>query len=198
MKFLTVGGFLGSGKTSFLLRLARHMTEKLGIEKIVILENEIGKISIDDMVIRSAGYEVKGMFAGCVCCTMAGELPLTVKAIEADLRPDWIIMEATGMAFPQNVKENLMTTLGLESRVCCLVDAKRWNRLLKPMEHLLPLQLQEADTVLINKTDLVDAETLDAVRESVKTFCGGAEVFSVSAEAGIDGCILDTVLGLGV
>ena len=113
MNFLVVGGFLGSGKTSFILRLAHHMIDDLGINKIVILENEIGEIGIDDQVLRGSGYEVKGMFSGCVCCTMAGELPTNVKTIEKDLNPDWIIMEATGMAFPQNVKENLADTLGI-------------------------------------------------------------------------------------
>ena len=67
MNFLVVGGFLGSGKTSFILRLAHHMIDDLGIEKIVILENEIGEIGVDDQVLRGAGYEVKGMFSVLSC-----------------------------------------------------------------------------------------------------------------------------------
>ena len=42
MKILLVGGFLGSGKTSFILKLAHHMIDDLGISNIVIIENEIG------------------------------------------------------------------------------------------------------------------------------------------------------------
>lgn len=196
MNFLIIGGFLGAGKTSLLLQLTAYMQEKLGIEKTVILENEIGQVGIDDRVLAGAGYQVRGMFAGCVCCTMAGELPLTVKAIEQDMAPDWIIMETTGMAFPQNVKENLSDTLGIDARICCLTDAKRWPRLLKPMEHLLPLQLKEADVVLINKIDLVDEEAMDAVRESVTGFCAPeTEIFPVSINSGIDIDILDRILG---
>ena len=198
MNFLIIGGFLGSGKTSLLLQLAAYMREKLGIEKTVILENEIGKVGIDDRVLSGAGYSVKGMFAGCVCCTMAGELSLTVKAVMEDIAPEWIIMEATGMAFPQNVKENLADALGIDARVCCLVDAKRWPRLLKPMEHLLPLQLKEADVVLINKIDLVDEEALCSVRESAAGFCGPqAEIFEVSLNSEISTEILDRILGSG-
>ena len=196
MKFLIIGGFLGSGKTSLLLRLAARMRDGLGVGKIVILENEIGQVSVDDRVLAGAGYSVRGMTAGCVCCTLAGELPLTVKAIEKDMDPDWIIMEATGMAFPQNVKENLSDTLGIDARIYCLVDAKRWPRLLKPMAHLLPMQLKEADAVLINKIDLLDETALAAVRESVAGFCAPeTRIFPVSINGGIDEGVLDFILG---
>ena len=196
MNFLIIGGFLGSGKTSLLLQLAAYMRDRLGIGKTVILENEIGKVGIDDLVLSGAGYSVRGMLAGCVCCTMAGELPLTVQAIERELAPEWIIMEATGMAFPQNVKENLAETLGIDARICCLVDAKRWPRLLKPLEHLLPLQLKEADAVLINKIDLIDESTLASVRESVAGFCSpDTRIFPVSINNGLGEGILDRILG---
>lgn len=196
MNFLIIGGFLGSGKTSLLLQLATYMREKLGIEKTVILENEIGKVGIDDRILSGVGYNVRGMFAGCVCCTLADELSLTVKAVERDMAPEWIIMEATGMAFPQNVKENLADSLGIDARICCLVDAKRWPRLLKPMEHLLPLQLKEADVVLINKIDLIGEDELGSVRESVAGFCEPeTEIFPVSLNSKIDACILDNILG---
>ena len=196
MNFLIIGGFLGSGKTSLLLQLIAHMRETLGIEKTVILENEIGKVGIDDRILSGAGYDVRGMFAGCVCCTMAGEMSLTVRAIERDIAPEWLIMEATGMAFPQNVRENLHDALGVESRICCLVDAKRWPRLLKPMEHLLPQQLKGAETVLINKTDLIDENALRSVRESVTGFCEPeAAIFPVSMNQKVDACILDRILG---
>ena len=198
MNFLIIGGFLGSGKTSLLLQLAKYMSDDLGIEKTVILENEIGKVGIDDRVLSGSGYEVKGLLAGCVCCTMAGELSLTVRNIEKEIDPDWIIMEATGMAFPQNIKENLRDGLGIDGRICCLVDAKRWNRLLKPMEHLLPFQLKESDIVLVNKTDLVDAGTLDEVCESVASFCEKPVIYRVSLNGDIDKDILDMILGRGV
>ena len=198
MNFLIIGGFLGSGKTSLLLQLARYMSEDLGIKKTVILENEIGKVGIDDRVLAGAGYDVRGMFAGCVCCTMAGELSLTVKAIEQEIAPEWIIMEATGMAFPQNVQDNLRDALGLDSRICCLADAKRWPRLLKPMEHLLPLQLKNADTVLINKTDLIDGDALRSVEESVSGFCERAKIFKVCLNENVGTDVLDSILGRGV
>ena len=168
MKILLVGGFLGSGKTSVILKLAHHMIEDLGISNIVILENEIGEISVDDKVLAGAGYQVRGLFAGCVCCTLAGELPSSVKQIERDINPDWIIMEATGVAFPCNIKENLTNALGMECHIVCLADAKRWKRLYNAMDNLLEYQLRDADLILVNKADLVDEATLAEVEEMIR------------------------------
>ena len=52
VKFLIVGGFLGSGKTSFILALARYLVQTRGITKVAILENEIGEVGVDDRVLR--------------------------------------------------------------------------------------------------------------------------------------------------
>ena len=194
MKILIVGGFLGSGKTSVILKLAHHMIEDLGISNIVILENEIGEISVDDKVLAGAGYQVRGLFAGCVCCTLAGELPSSVKQIERDINPDWIIMEATGVAFPCNIKENLTNALGMECHIVCLADAKRWKRLYNAMANLLEYQLRDADLVLVNKADLVDEATLAEVMESVRGF-NDTKIVATCANEAIPLDLMDEIMG---
>ena len=194
MKILLVGGFLGSGKTSFILKLAHHMIEDLGISNIVILENEIGEISVDDKVLKGSGYQVRGLFAGCVCCTLAGELPSSVRQIERDINPDWIIMEATGVAFPYSIKDNLSNALGLECRIVCLADAQRWKRLYNAMEHLFRYQLQDADLILVNKADLVDEETLAQVKKMVHALNPTARVEATCANDAIPVGLLDSIV----
>ena len=195
MKILLVGGFLGSGKTSVILKLAHHMIEDLGISNIVILENEIGEISVDDKVLAGAGYQVKGLFAGCVCCTLAGELPSSVKQIERDINPDWIIMEATGVAFPCNIKENLTNALGMDCHIVCLADAKRWKRLHNAMANLLEYQLKDADLILVNKADLVDETTLAEVMDMVRAFNGTAKIAATCANEAIPLDLMDNIMG---
>ena len=194
MKILLVGGFLGSGKTSFILKLAHHMIEDLGIANIVILENEIGEISVDDKVLKGSGYQVKGLFAGCVCCTLAGELPSTVRQIERDIHPDWIIMEATGVAFPYSIKENVEGALGLKCKIICLTDAQRWKRLFAAMDHLFRFQLQEADVVLVNKADLVDQETIDKVTADVRSLNADAVIVPTCANEAIPTELIDRIM----
>ncbi len=193
MKFIIAGGFLGSGKTSFILELARYLVNSRGARKVAILENEIGEIGVDDQVLRDAGYQVKGMFEGCVCCTMAGELLINVRMIQKDYDPDWIIMEPTGMAFPGSIRQNLQDTLGIRPQIVCLADAQRWLKLLKPLEHLLSLQMKEADLILLNKADLASEEELAAAEESLRTLNPQAEILRVSAAQGIDPAVLDRI-----
>lgn len=195
MKFLIMGGFLGSGKTSVILQLAQAILKEHQMEKIVILENEIGEIGIDDQVLQSAGYQVKGLLSGCVCCTMVGELNSSVQALQEELNPDWIIMEATGLAVPQSIQENLAQSLGIQSRICCLVDAHRWQKILKPLSNMLVHQLENADIILANKADLVDEATMKIVRDSISQFNSKAEVVPISTKEGIDQHTLALILG---
>ena len=194
MKFLIVGGFLGSGKTSFLIHLAKHLINQRGIKKVVILENEIGQVGIDDQILRSTGYEVKGLFAGCVCCTMAGELLVNVRMIQRDLDPDWIIMEATGVAMPDTIRDSLKNKLDIDAQIVCLTDAKRWRKLLKAMAPVMTMQLNGADLVLVNKIDLVDEESLALTKESIHVMNETARVETCSAIESVDPAILDSII----
>lgn len=197
MKILIIGGFLGSGKTSFLLQLAHYMVEKMGISKIAVLENEIGEVSVDDKLIGGAGLEVRSLFSGCVCCSMAGELPITIEKIGQELNPDWLIMEATGLAFPTSIKANIYECLGITCKICCLADAKRWDRIHRAMEQLIEDQLEGSDIILVNKIDLVDEETLNAVIGSIKEIKSDAEVVPMSAGNEIPEGIFEKVLQEG-
>jgi len=197
MKVIILGGFLGSGKTSVLLQLSRYIVGDTpeNSTKVVILENEIGEVSIDDSLLKNNGYAVTNLFSGCVCCTMSGELILNLRKIRDDFNPELVLMEATGVAFPDNIRTTINQSLPeLEVYITCITDAKRWLRLLRPMEMLLEGQLAAADVILINKIDMVDSPTLTAVEASIRTFNNGAEFFKISAAQPINPIILKTVL----
>lgn len=189
-KLLIIGGFLGSGKTSVILQMARYLVEQgeYRENKVVILENEIGKVSIDDKTLASGGFNVETMFSGCVCCTMSGEMVLNVRSITTRFRPEWIILETTGMAYPYKVKLALHEAIpDLECMICCLADGKRWQRLQK-VEQLAEFsreQLEGAELVLINKSDLVSEEKLTEIDASIKECNDSARIFHVSALRGI-------------
>ena len=199
MKILILGGFLGSGKTSVVIQLAKYIlgSNPENKTKVVILENEIGEVSIDDKLLRGSGYEVANMFSGCVCCTMAGELVIGLHNIIRDFNPELIIMEATGVAYPDNIRETIEQSLpDADCSITCITDAKRWKRLFRPMEMLLKGQLDAADVILINKTDLVDGDTLDEVEASIRTFNDMAQYFRISAAEPIDTAVFEAVLSI--
>ncbi|KNZ41890.1 GTP-binding protein [Acetobacterium bakii] len=198
MKILILGGFLGSGKTSVVIQLAKYIVGATSDNptKIVIIENEIGEVSIDDKILRNSGYQVSNIFSGCVCCTMSGELVIGLHNIIRDFSPELIIMEATGVAYPQNIRETINQSMpDIDCVVTCVTDAKRWKRLIRPMEMLLKDQLDAADVILINKADMVDEDTFAEVEASIKTFNNEAAFFKICAAQEIDTKVFDVMLG---
>jgi len=183
MKILILGGFLGSGKTSVLLKLAKAFVGESSDNntKIVIIENEIGEVGVDDKMLSAGGYNVQNMFSGCICCSMAGDIVDNLKIIQKDYNPELVIIESSGVGFPFNIKENIEEYLNITSRICTVVDAKRWKRMLVPMGLMLNQQLKNSEYILVNKVDLVDQEMIDFVDESVKSFVPEAKIFNISA-----------------
>ncbi|MBI4856982.1 MAG: cobalamin biosynthesis protein P47K [Acetobacterium woodii] len=221
MKIVILGGFLGSGKTSVLIQLLGYLagqtlsdeiksdqikseqikseqikSEQIKSEqiKVAVIENEIGEIGVDNALVTGAGYTVKNLFAGCVCCTMAGDLVRSIERIQKDLAPEWLVVESTGVAYPKAMKEVIQTTFEIVPRICIIVDAKRWQRLLGPLQHLITGQLEEADTILINKTDLVSMEALEAIQTLVFGFNGSAVQIPICATLPIDASLLENVI----
>ena len=184
MNVLFIAGFLGSGKTTVLLEVARAMAED-GL-KLAIIENEIGEVGIDGGYVREQGLPVQELFGGCICCTLQVGLVETLRAVENGYAPDWVIVEPTGLAAPGDLLGLLADNCpGVDTiRVLTLVDAARWPMLLEIVEPLVTAQLEAADVVAVNKVDDVDEGTLAGVIENVGVLAGKATVLPVSAATG--------------
>ena len=196
MKVLILGGFLGSGKTTALMQLAQHMVSTSSSDKenkVVILENEVGEVGIDDAYLRSGGFSVSNLFSGCACCTVSGELTSSAVRIQKEMDPDWLIVETTGVAYPISMRENIQAALRIESRICILVDASRWKRLLIPMNTLLKGQIEGSDIVLINKSDLAGEEELQKIEADILGFEPNAVFCRISALGTVDPEVWRTV-----
>ena len=194
---LILSGFLGSGKTTVLMRLVEYLRVKHGdTYRIAIIENEIGSASVDSGIIREAGYSVTEMLAGCVCCTLIGQLVPAIERLRAELSPNLVILEATGVAIPATMRESIEKYAGLPARVVTIVDASRWERIRIALEVLLRNQLESADVICINKIDLVDESEIAVVEKSVREMNGSAPIVRMSAEAPADSEDLDQLAGV--
>jgi len=198
MQIIILGGFLGSGKTSVLLQLAKRLTAQTpGKEnRIAIIENEIGDIGVDDQTLGgSGGYDVQSLFSGCVCCTLTGELLTSIQKLGRDLDPDYVVLEPSGVADPGNIASNIEEYLHLPVSITCLVDAERWEILQKAMNMLIGSQLDAADLILVNKIDKIDADALARTEESIKGYNDHARLESICANGEIAPEILDAISG---
>ena len=159
MKILLLSGFLGSGKTSALLQLAAYLvrSSQQGGTSVTIIENEIGEVGVDDKVLKAQGLQVRELFAGCACCTGGADLLADIRTIRDSVGPEWIIIEATGVAYPRQIKESVEACFRIPVKILALADAKRWKRLHAYMADLI-LDDHDAGAVLRGSAHQVGRE----------------------------------------
>lgn len=207
MKAIVLGGFLGAGKTSILLQLINYLlaqdsnlqqsTEVEGDghsrqtiaadyvdtnTKVAIIENEIGQVGIDGATLSGAGVTLRELVSGCICCSLSGELEATVRVLQWQLNPEWLLVEATGLAYPDKTVENVRKGAAHLSslKLIVLVDAARF-RALKTVSPLINAQIIPADLLILNKVDLASDTELDFVRGQLRALNPNAQILEVSA-----------------
>ena len=183
MKALVLGGFLGSGKTTVLMQLARYLVS-LYPEKetpLVIIENEISDSDVDGKLLAQNSFSVENLFAGCACCSGSGQLCDTVQQIRKRFDPEWIIIEASGVAYPDSIHKTLKEELELEAGMLAIVDVKRWRRVHRAMGPFVQAQLNGAQVVLLTKIDIVDENTLQEVAASAAQYAPDARFYPICA-----------------
>jgi len=199
MNVLIVGGFLGSGKTSLIEQIARYIANRRKASahtEVVIIENEIGDISIDGQYLKTTGIKVENLFAGCACCTLSGETADALNRLKKEVNPQWVILELSGVAVPDNIIR-IIKKMQIVTRTCIIVDGNRWERIRIPLEKLLQDQLQGADIVLLNKTDLIKDEEIKAVECSVISKSRHVMIRPTSLLTTLDDELIEEILGKG-
>ena len=73
-----VSGFLGAGKTTLIKKL---LAEAFQGEKLVLIENEFGEISIDGGFLKDSGVQISEMSSGCICCSLVGDFNKALKDV---------------------------------------------------------------------------------------------------------------------
>lgn len=197
MNILLFGGFLGSGKTSLILQVAKYIVEN-NKETVAIIENEIGEIGIDDQVLAVEGLVVRGIFAGCVCCQISGDLVQAINEIHATVQPNWLIIETTGLAVPGKIVELIQKYCHCYDflKTIVVVDAGRWEELYEVTENLVVSQVRAGDFLLLNKVDLIDAGKCQALIEEMKRFNDRAGIHLTMAAGDISVSTLQEMLKL--
>lgn len=198
MKIIILGGFLGAGKTTVLMDLAhyyvKHCYKNQGKTPVAIIENEVGSTGIDDHLIRKGNYNVQTLFSGCICCSMSGELINSIHEIQETIDPELLIIESTGVAYPDKIKKNISEEMNESAIIVTIFDAFRFKGLSMVMGDLFLGQLRDASLVLINKVDLVNEELLQEVIQKVKKHHQLNMIFPVSANQGVSQEIWNTIL----
>ena len=163
-----ITGFLGSGKTTLLNHI---LTQQQGL-KIAVLVNEFGEIGIDNELILSSDDDVVEINNGCICCTINEDLVKTVrKILERKEKIDYLVVETTGIADPLSIA---VTFLGTELRkktrldsIITVVDCDNFDAKTKEASVAAQQQINYADIILLNKTDLVEPLKIAKIEDKI-------------------------------
>ena len=159
-------GFLGAGKTTLLNRI---LNGDHGM-KVGVLVNDFGSINIDADLVVDVESDVISLANGCVCCSIRDDLSEAVtQTLERPERPEYILLEASGVAEPTGIALTFADDPALIDRVrldsiICVIDAEQVFAAPELMELKL-WQVAMADMVILNKTDLVGREQIARIRE---------------------------------
>lgn len=159
-----ITGALGSGKTTLL----RHILGAVP-KKIAILMNEFGEIAIDTIILQGKNVEIADLGGGCVCCSLIGEFEAAVVEILETVNPDLIVVETTGVAEPEALVFDIQETME-EVRldgVITIVDADSMVRYPR-LGHTTELQIEAADTIILNKVDLISETELTTIERKLR------------------------------
>ena len=159
-----ISGFLGAGKTTLIKKL---LAEAYQGEKLVLIENEFGEISIDGGFLKDSGVQVSEMSSGCICCSLVGDFNKALKEVHEKFQPDRILIEPSGVgklsdvivAVENTVKD--VPDMKLNSFVT-VADAGKVKVYMKNFGEFYNNQIESAGTVILSRTQKLSQEKLEA------------------------------------
>ena len=159
-----VSGFLGAGKTTLIKKL---LAEAFQGEKLVLIENEFGEISIDGGFLKDSGVQISEMSSGCICCSLVGDFDRALKDVHEQFHPDRILIEPSGVGKLSDVivaVENAVKDvpdMQLNSFVT-VADATKVKVYMKNFGEFYNNQIEAAGTIILSRTQKLSQEKLEA------------------------------------
>ncbi len=159
-----ISGFLGAGKTTLIKKL---LAEAFPGEKLVLIENEFGEISIDGGFLKEAGVQISEMSSGCICCSLVGDFNKALLEVYDQFKPDRILIEPSGVGKLSDVIVAVEDTvaeapeLKLNSFVT-VVDATKVKVYMKNFGEFYNNQVESAGTIILSRTQKLSQEKLEA------------------------------------
>lgn len=167
MKILLVSGFLGAGKTSFI----KYLSERTG-KKFVIIENEFADEDIDSNILKSYSpeMEIMSISEGCICCSMNLSFAHSVMTVANSLNPDYLIVEPSGVARPQNIIDELSNII--YERISLLqpiviVDGKNYKRVFDEFADLYGGDIMNLSRIFVSKSENLYREDFEKIKRDL-------------------------------
>ncbi|MBS4197509.1 CobW family GTP-binding protein [Lederbergia citri] len=194
-----LSGFLGSGKTTVLLKMLEHCKNK-GWQPGIIL-NELGEANVESHLFENE--KVFELLNGCICCTIQDDLKETIDELmlEMEEQPlDILFIEGTGVANPLEIQEVLLSSQYLDQfelmSIITVLDASHYLEYQSifsssaEVRNLMKEQTVCGSLLLLNKTDLVPSGQLEKIKQKITKIAGQGKVMIESVYGQLDPEIL--------
>lgn len=189
-----ITGFLGSGKTTLILNLLPQLPPTY---RLALLKNEFGDLAIDSQLASSAAVSgVQELLNGCICCNLVGQLGDALDTLRTDVRPDRIVIETSGSAFPATLAMEV-NRLARETGhyvldgVVAVVDVENW-RGYEDTSPTARMQARYTDLIVLNKWEGVGERALDDCYDRL----GAIETETATVKSEMGRVPVDVVFGL--
>jgi G3E family GTPase len=175
MKLFLVGGFLGSGKTTAILKSC----QLLGKDEAAVITNDQGRLLVDSAFIKSLNIPNKEVLNSCFCCDYE-QLNQSITSLYEEHRTKIIFAEPVGsctdlvatIAKPlAKFRPELQVVISVFADACLLLSLIKGTScfLDENVQYIYKKQLEEADILVINKIDLLNEEELNKVKEVIRS-----------------------------
>lgn len=168
MKSILLWGFLGSGKTTFINHL---VSTYFTTHRVVVLENESGKESVDSIWLQQQQINVIEMNSGCVCCTLKGEIRSKIQYIKDSLAPDVLIIEPSGISSLEELK--LIDGVKFDS-IITLIDINTYPILMKLNSEHYKRCFSLSPVIILTKGELIEPscskEIIQAIKDDIHSY----------------------------
>ncbi len=157
-----ISGFLGAGKTTLIKKL---LAEAFPGEKIVLIENEFGEISIDGGFLKETGVQISEMSSGCICCTLVGDFSKALVEVYERFHPDRVLIEPSGVG---KLSDVIVAVKGIDApdmelnSYITVADATKVRIYMKNFGEFYNNQIESAGTVILSRTQKLNQEKLEA------------------------------------
>jgi G3E family GTPase len=159
-----VSGFLGAGKTTLIKKL---LEEAYQGEKIVLIENEFGEISIDGGFLQGTGVQISEMSSGCICCSLVGDFGEALKDVQKKYSPDRILIEPSGVGKLSDVIRAVEDVAKEDGDIVLnsfitVADASKCKVYMKNFGEFFNNQVEHAGCIILSRTGKLSEEKINA------------------------------------
>lgn len=194
-RYVMIGGFLGAGKTTAILRLAQHLVQQG--RSVGLITNDQSIDLVDTARAKAAGHAVEEITGGCFCCKF-DSLVEASQQLARNSAPDVLIAEPVGsctdlMATVSYPLQQLYGDQYQMSPLSVLVDPHRcaavlglWSdkRFSEKVIYVYRKQLEEAEIIVVHKSDLLDDSQRDRLLQALRSEFPRATVLAASSASG--------------